>query len=59
MPRSAETAFVAFSKYGKGLNADAALNYCDCIAYALAKSMNAPLLFKGADFAATDVQVCA
>jgi ribonuclease VapC len=55
----ADAAFAAFDRYGKGLNASAALNYCDCIAYALAKSMNAPLLFKGADFAATDVQVCA
>jgi ribonuclease VapC len=55
----AEAAFAAFSRFGKGLNPESALNYCDCIVYALAMSMNAPLLFKGADFAATDVQVCA
>jgi uncharacterized protein with PIN domain len=33
----------------------ASLNYCDCIVYALAKTMNAPLLFKGADFSETDI----
>ena len=30
-------------------------NLADCAAYALAKTTNAPLLFKGDDFAATDV----
>lgn len=44
----------AFEAYGKGLHS-ARLNICDCIAYALAKGMNAPLLFKGNDFSATDV----
>jgi ribonuclease VapC len=34
----------------------ASLNYGDCMAYALAKSLNAPLLYKGGDFAATDVR---
>ena len=34
----------------------ARLNYGDCMAYALAKSLDAPLLFKGGDFAATDVR---
>jgi len=28
----------------------------DCFAYALAKGLNAPLLFKGADFAHTDTR---
>jgi ribonuclease VapC len=32
------------------------LNLSDCVAYALATSMNAPLLFKGNDFTETDVQ---
>jgi ribonuclease VapC len=43
----AEAAFIAFTRFGKGRHAKAALNLGDCIAYALAKTMNAPLLFKG------------
>jgi ribonuclease VapC len=31
------------------------LNLADCAAYALAKTLDSPLLFKGGDFAATDV----
>jgi ribonuclease VapC len=31
------------------------LNFCDCAAHALAKTLNAPLLFKGNDFVETDV----
>jgi ribonuclease VapC len=46
----------AYSRYGKGIDPKARLNLGDCAAYALAKSMNAPLLFKGEDFAATDIQ---
>ena len=34
----------------------AALNYGDCFAYALAKATGEPLLFKGDDFARTDIQ---
>ena len=44
----------AFLRYGKGRHA-AALNFGDCAAYALAKSRNIPLLYKGADFAKTDI----
>ena len=47
-------AAVALDRYGKGVDSKARLNLCDCAAYALAKAMNSPLLFKGADFAATD-----
>jgi hypothetical protein len=36
----------------------ARLNLADCTAYELAMTMNAPLLFKGDDFAATDVRAC-
>ena len=50
----AELATDAFSRFGKGRH-PAGLNYGDCFAYALAKHMNAPLLFKGNDFARTDV----
>jgi ribonuclease VapC len=35
----------------------AGLNYGDCFAYALAKTMGQPLLFKGNDFAQTDIEV--
>jgi ribonuclease VapC len=45
----------AYSRYDKGVDPKARLNLDDCAAYALAKSMNAPLLFKGEDFKATDV----
>ena len=42
--------------YGKGRGeAPAALNFGDLFAYALAKQLRLPLLFKGDDFAATDV----
>jgi ribonuclease VapC len=49
-------ALVAFGRYGKGIDPKARLNLADCAAYALAMSLNAPLLFKGNDFAATDVK---
>ncbi|MEA2878923.1 MAG: ribonuclease VapC [Hyphomicrobiales bacterium] len=45
----------AYMRYGKGIDPKARLNLGDCAAYALAKAVNAPLLFKGKDFAATDV----
>jgi ribonuclease VapC len=54
----ANAAFASFEKYRKGRHSKAALNFCDCIAYALAKTNDAPLLFKGSDFSATDVKVC-
>ena len=44
----------AFLKYRKGRH-PAALNFGDCAAYALAKSRNIPLLYKGADFAKTNI----
>ncbi len=46
----------AYSRYGKGIHSKARLNLGDCTAYALAKQMNVPLLFKGNDFSETDVQ---
>ena len=48
-------AFEAFRRFGKGQTARARLNIVDCAAYALARQRNLPLLFKGDDFAATDV----
>jgi len=44
----------AIRRYGKGRHA-AALNLSDCAAYALSKSTGESLLFKGDDFARTDV----
>lgn len=51
-------AATAFDRYGKGIHSKALLNLSDCAAYALAKTVNAPLLFKGDDFAETDLQKC-
>jgi ribonuclease VapC len=44
----------AFIRYGRGRH-PAGLNFGDCISYALAKSRDLPLLFKGGDFAKTDI----
>ncbi|WP_298244276.1 type II toxin-antitoxin system VapC family toxin [uncultured Bradyrhizobium sp.] len=44
----------AWRRYGKGRHA-ASLNYGDCFSYALATTRSEPLLFKGEDFAKTDV----
>ena len=52
----ANAAYEAFNTWGKGIHAAARLNFGDCIAYALAKSLNVPLLYKGFDFAATDIK---
>lgn len=43
-----------FQKFGKGRH-PAGLNYGDCFSYALARSLEQPLLFKGGDFSQTDV----
>jgi ribonuclease VapC len=48
-------AITAFQRYGKGFDPKARLNFCDCAAYALAKAMNARLLYKGDDFVHTDL----
>lgn len=51
----ARVACDAFRRYGKGMHR-AALNFGDCFSYALAKTLNVPLLFKGNDFALTDIK---
>jgi ribonuclease VapC len=48
----------AFRRYGKGRHR-AGLNFGDCMAYAAAKETGEELLFKGTDFAQTDVAVAA
>lgn len=50
-----EVARDAWRRYGKG-NHPAALNFGDCFAYALASTTGESLLFKGNDFAQTDVE---
>lgn len=51
----AKVAREAFRRFGKGRHR-AALNLGDCFVYALAKTLNAPVLFKGDDFALTDIK---
>jgi ribonuclease VapC len=55
-PMQAEIARAAYRDFGKGRH-KAGLNFGDCFAYALSKEMDEPLLFKGNDFARTDVEV--
>jgi ribonuclease VapC len=51
-----QTARDAFDRYGKGRGHRAQLNFGDCLAYAVAKAKDVPLLYKGADFAHTDIR---
>ncbi len=53
-PELAEIAVEAFRRFGRGRH-PARLNIGDCFAYALAKATGEPLLFKGGDFALTDI----
>ncbi len=45
----------AFRDFGKGRH-PAGLNFGDCFSYALARATGLPLLFKGNDFARTDIE---
>jgi ribonuclease VapC len=51
----AQVARNAYRDFGRGSGHPAKLNFGDCFAYALAKSMDEPLLFKGNDFIHTDI----
>lgn len=53
-PDHATAALEAFRRYGKGRH-PAGLNVGDCLSYAVARSMGAPLLFVGGDFSSTDI----
>ncbi len=58
MPVSISQAAIArraWQMFGRGAHA-ARLNFGDCFAYALAKETREPLLFKGDDFAQTDIE---
>ncbi len=46
----------AYRDFGRGSGHEARLNFGDCFSYALAKATGEALLFKGTDFAATDVR---
>jgi ribonuclease VapC len=54
--KHATVARKAFQRFGRGRH-PARLNFGDCFAYALAKDSSRALLFKGQDFAQTDVTV--
>ncbi len=45
----------AYRDFGKGSGHRASLNFGDCFAYALARELGEPLLFKGDDFRHTDI----
>jgi ribonuclease VapC len=45
----------AYRDFGRGSGHPAQLNFGDCFAYALAKVVGEPLLFKGDDFGHTDI----
>ncbi len=53
-PEQAKIARQAFREFGKG-NHPAALNFGDCLTYALAQVRREPVLFKGNDFSRTDL----
>jgi ribonuclease VapC len=52
----ANAAVSAHMRFGKGTGHPARLNMGDCFAYAVAKTRGLPLLFKGEDFALTDIK---
>ena len=49
-----EIAVIAYQRFGKGRH-PAGLNFGDCFAYACARHLNMPLLYKGDDFSKTDI----
>ena len=51
----ADVAARAFERFGRRSGHPARLNFGDCMAYAVAAVLRAPLLFKGSDFGSTDV----
>ena len=54
-PTEMDAAYAAFVAYGKGSGHPAGLNFGDVFSYALAKVRGLPLLYKGDDFAQTDI----
>ncbi len=56
-PEQARLAREAYRSFGRGSGHAAQLNMGDCFAYALARDLGEPLLFKGQDFAVTDIEL--
>ena len=54
--RQAKIGIQARIRFGRGSGSPAKLNLGDCYAYALAKDLDAPLLFIGDDFTHTDIR---
>ncbi len=52
----AREAISAYARFGKCTRHPAQLNFGDCFSYALAKVREQPLLYKGEDFAKTDIR---
>jgi ribonuclease VapC len=46
----------AYQRYGRGSGSRANLNFGDCLSYAVARHLGAPLLYKGDDFIHTDIE---
>jgi len=58
-PTAAKLSRLGYARFGKGVGDPAVLNFGDCLAYGVAMATAEPLLFKGPDFAATDVECAA
>ena len=54
-PAATAAAVEAYQRYGKGRH-PAGLNFGDCFAYACARHLDVPLLYKGDDFSQTDIE---
>jgi len=55
--RQAGLAREAYQRFGRGSGHAARLNMGDCFSYALARDLGEGLLFKGRDFALTDIEI--
>lgn len=56
LERHARDAIDAYARFGRCTRHPAQLNYGDCFSYALARALDRPLLYKGDDFARTDIR---
>lgn len=54
---TSRVAVQAFARFGKGRGHPAQLNFGDCLSYAGAREHHAAILFKGRDFAQTDLDI--
>ena len=58
VPMSVDAAALArsaYSRFGRGIGSPGVLSYADCLSYGVAAALGEPLLFKGDDFARTDI----